>query len=95
MTAKESTALVIPQKIVPSRTEVAARPAAGGGSNGGGGENIRGWDEAVRRPEDGKLVEGFNSSLLLENSGNNLISPFSLFNMVQFPNLECPTDTGM
>jgi hypothetical protein len=52
---------------------------------------IRGWDESVRRPEDGKLVaENLNSSL----PGNSLISPFSLFNLVQFPNLECPADTG-
>ena len=56
---------------------------------------IRGWDESVRRPEDGKLVvENLNSSLLVETAGNSLVSPFSLFNLVQFPNLECPADTG-
>jgi hypothetical protein len=54
----------------------------------------RGWVEAVRRPEDGKLVESLNGSLLVEDTSTSLISPFSLFSLVQFPNLECPTETG-
>jgi hypothetical protein len=51
----------------------------------------------IRRPEDGKLINGTavgGGGLLLEDAGSRIGNPFSLFNLVRFPNTECITDTG-
>ena len=65
---------------------------------GKAGSRIGGWAETGRRPEDGKLINSLNgtlgSGLLMEDASSQIISPFSLFNLVQFPNTECTTDTG-
>jgi hypothetical protein len=84
----QKTALGISEEK-PTIRETSQLPAeAGSGSSRTGG-----WPEAVRRPEDGKLINSTNG-LLLEDAGNQIGNPFSLFNLVRFPNTECTTDTG-